>query len=264
MGNISAYIDETFWGTVYQSHNPYHAGSIYLHYTLEPDAVLSPELSRELFYRIHCELEKPLQILLNSENTEISAFLEAGGFQRMRRTYCLEVWPACIRFPLTETVELLEISQDSPEYIQCAKLLYQQYGDKHAAINPLTADFPAFCKVLPETVLYQAENGQILHFAFVEENEIAYVGTTEPSLFSKFAAALVVRLFRKNETLYFEADDCDPEAMALKAFFSTAKQNLLIPSYAKSTGLKSVAFWITQICFQQYIVVSCTRLHPPL
>lgn len=220
------YTDEIFWGTVYQDGNPYHTGNIYLHYTLEPNASLSPELSRELFQRIHALLERPLQILLHAEAADISAFLEAGGFQRVRRTYCLEVWPACIRFPLSETVELLEISQDSPAYIQCAKLLYQQYADKHAAVNPLTADFPTFCKVLPETVLFQAENGRILHFAFVEENEIAYVGSTAPAGFPEFAATLVARLFRENEDLYFEADDCDPEAMALKALFSDSETSI--------------------------------------
>ena len=216
----------TYWGSVYQDRNPYHAGNIYLHYTLEPGASLSPDFGRDLFRRIHQELDQPLQILLGSGKTDISTFLEAGGFQRVRRTYCMEVWPECIDFPMREAVELLEIGMDSPIYAQCTKLLYRQYADKHAAINPLTADFATFCTVLPEKVFCQEENGQIVHFAFVDENEIAYVGSTVPADFTEFAASLVASLFREYEDLYFEADDCDAEAMTLRTLFADSETNI--------------------------------------
>ena len=72
---------------------------------------------------------------------------------------------------------------------------------------------------MPEEAYYDYREGEICHIAFVEENEIAYVGTREQSSFKGFITGVVLAIFEKYEELFFECDDCDKAAMMLKELF---------------------------------------------
>lgn len=85
----------------------------------------------------------------------------------------------------------------------------------HQAINPLTASFEEFVEILPNEVYFVDEK----NFAFVEDNEIAYVLCEETSAGDDFLLVLCHALFCKYETIVFEADDVDPIAMRLKNKF---------------------------------------------
>ena len=91
----------------------------------------------------------------------------------------------------------------------------------------MTAGEAEFFARLPESALCQIENGKVLHFAFVEDGEIAYAGTVETCSFPSFAQSLLARQFRTHDTLYFECDDCDPAAMMLKAFIHTEEKGVV-------------------------------------
>lgn len=114
----------------------------------------------------------------------------------------------------------MEIKRGHSAYQACCELLYNGYIQCHKAINPLTADKEVFSCILPETVLLYQENGEILHVAFVEENEIAYTGTIRQPGFHYFAQTLLSRMLAKYSSITFECDDCDPTAMELRAFFN--------------------------------------------
>lgn len=76
----------------------------------------------------------------------------------------------------------------------------------------------------PRTAFCHAEEGNIVHFAFVQPNdedyEIAYVGTTRPADFKVFAKSLMGELFRERGLITAECDDVDPAAMTLKSLFA--------------------------------------------
>lgn len=134
----------------------------------------------------------------------------------MRRCYEMEVTEKDMTAVLTGSVPLRQYTKGEPAYNACCELLYTRYHENHKAINPLTADYETFCQQIPETVYCQD-----MHFAFIEGNEIAYVGSMDESGFIEFAQNLVTVLFKKYEEIFFECDDSDNAAMALRSLFVT-------------------------------------------
>lgn len=197
--------------------NPYHTQNYYLDLELKQYDTVN---SKELFRLLRSELSRPLQVMLYSWETEKCAFLTAGGFQKRRQCYEMEVTTTDLKVPAKDSVQIIEIGRNDSAYQTCCELLYGCYIKTHEAINPLTADKKSFYSKLPNTVILQQENGEILHFAFVEENEIAYIGTSRQSNFHSFAETLFSRMLAKYNSVSFECDDCDPVAMELIAFFN--------------------------------------------
>ena len=72
---------------------------------------------------------------------------------------------------------------------------------------------------LHSSVAYFCMDGKIACFAFVEDDEIAYVYGENVQFFHKFAQMLVTELLQKYGVITFEADDCDEIAMELKSMF---------------------------------------------
>ena len=207
-------------GTVETYQNPFHRGNCYLRvhlplWDLEEDA-----LSRELFVHIQKEVGKPLQVMVDSTSTQLVRFLLAGGFQCRRKCYERDFTVHDLRKPLQMTVPFQEASAGFPAFLECARLLYEQYREKHAGVNPLTATLEEFIEELPGSVLYQQEDGTITQFAFVEGNEIAYVGSVKSERYLPFLQTVTANLLEMYGRVEFEADDADPEAMALKALFA--------------------------------------------
>ncbi len=207
-------------GTLEVYTNEFHGQNQYVRLRLtEYDA----RLAAPLFARLQAAVGRPLQVMLPSGETEQAAFLMAGGFERKRRCYELEVTAAEL-VGAESAVPLKTAQRAQPEYDRCCRLLFERYQQNHAAVNPLTADFAPFCAALPAKALYQETAGQIVHAAFVEGNEIAYLTGADETGVRPFAAAIVAALFAEHETICFECDDCDGAAMALKGLFRVGEQ----------------------------------------
>lgn len=209
-------------GCIAVSRNFFHAQHCYLKLGLTQ---YDPAIAKELFRLLRQELGSPLQVMLYASQNEQCEFLSAGGFQRKRRCYEIEVSASDLITPAAETVPLTIITKDDPFYQTCCKLLYSCYAKTHEKVSPLTADFHIFCRDLPVTVLCQRESANVIHFAFTEENEIAYTGTLCQRDFHHFAEALLCRMLRMYGSISFECDDCDPTAMELKGFFAIPERD---------------------------------------
>ena len=207
-------------GCITISDNPFHNTHRYLNLGLTQ---YDPSIAKDLFSRLRKELRQPLQIMLYS-TPEVHNFLTAGGFERKRRCYELEVASSDLVVPLTPTVELHTAQKGSTLYDTCCDLLYAYYSATHEAVSPLTATQEVFCTNLPETVVCYVEDGKPVHYAFIAPDEvgceIAYVGTTDLSSFSGFMQTLVHELFQKCNSLAAECDDTDPAAMQLMQLFN--------------------------------------------
>jgi len=155
---------------------------------------------------------------------EMYNFLTAGGFERKRRCYELEVTSSDLAVPLIPAVELHAAQKGSALYNTCCDLLYAYYSATHDAVSPLTVTQEVFCTTLPETVVCCVEDGKPVHYAFIEPDkvgyEIAYVGTTDFSSFPGFTQTLVHELFQKCNFLTAECDDTDPAATQLMQLFT--------------------------------------------
>ncbi len=209
-------------GFVSTRRNPFHARTCYLNLEL---TWYEPPCAEELFKLLRAELHRPLQVMLYSWEREKCSFLVAGGFQRKRRCYEMEVGRKDLTVPIEGDLPKAETVRGETPYSDCCELLYESYAGTHEAVNPLTADRETFCRALPDKVLYAVEDGGIAHFAFADENEIAYVGTVRQSGFRSFACALLAEMFCRYDTVSFECDDCDPAAMELKSFFRTSNED---------------------------------------
>ncbi len=200
--------------------NPLHEGHAYL----KPDLKTSDSsLAKEIFSLLYKEIARPMQIMTYS-TPELYIFLTAGGFVRRRRCLEIEVTVEDRLMKSLPELSLVSISKGQTLYEEACRMLYNYYKETHRAVNPLTADLKSFSQNLPNFVLAQVEEGQILHLAFVEEasdeTEIAYVATTDLSSFEDFSYKLTERLFEKSSGLFFECDDTDPAAMVLKSCFA--------------------------------------------
>lgn len=212
-------------GCIAVSDNPYHDHHCYLNLGLEQ---FDPAIAKELFSLLRSELGRPLQVMLYSWEGRHD-FLTAGGFERRRRCYELEVSTSDLMTPLHASAELHTAVKGSPIYTVCCELLYDYYRKTHASVSSLTVDADTFCATLPMTVMCCIADGKPIHCAFIEpdeiECEIAYVATTNLSSFCGFAQTLVHALFQRCGTLTAECDDTDPAAMILKSMFRTSSDD---------------------------------------
>ena len=207
-------------GCITVSDNPCHNTHRYLNLGLTQ---YDPSIFKDLFSRLRKELGQPLQIMLYSK-LEMYNFLTAGGFERKRRCYELEVTSSDLAVPLIPAVELHTAQKGSALYNTCCDLLHAYYSATHDAVSPLTVTQEVFCTNLPETVVCCVEDGKPVQYAFIEPDEvgyeIAYVGTTDLSSFSSFAQTLVHELFQKCNFLTAECDDTNPAATQLMQLFT--------------------------------------------
>lgn len=214
--SFSVFVGNNCLGQIWTKKNPFHTRNIYLTFRLSSYPL---NVSQPLFSLLQAQLNAPLQVMVSSEEANLIAFLKSGGFHCVRRCYEYELTKDDLIHPLENQLEFRTSFSGSIGYQQCAELLYRQYGTKHELINPLTASFSLFLSALPETVLWYGSEEEPTSFAFIEENEIAYVGTTDLEQFVFFIIAIVHTLFSRYETIIFEADDNDQEATALKNIF---------------------------------------------
>lgn len=73
--------------------------------------------------------------------------------------------------------------------------------------------------MLPTKAIYEQIENEVIHAAFIEENEIAYVCTKDKDRFLSFMNAAVRQLFTEYESITFECDDCDWAAMKVLDLF---------------------------------------------
>ena len=210
-GYFDIFKNGAFIGKVSLSENDFHNQNIYLKF----DFVLSDEGDcRELFSKIYAAVKRPLQAMLYSNDEETAKMLSLGGFELKRKCYETEAEKADYLGNIINS-EPLFTQRGEEKYKKFAKLLYDNYIEQHKDINPFSAGYSSFCEKLPESVYYdESEN-----FAFIEENEIAYIYASDTASFKNFAESAVSLIFEKYETVCFESDDNDFTAMLLKSLF---------------------------------------------
>lgn len=193
--------------------NKFHSGHLYLRLGE------AEELSRDRFDRLIAEHGKPLQTALPSNDAEKIRLLKDCGFILKRRCFETEAGRDDLLLLLPAApVRIVEARRGTREYGACARRLYEYYRRTHEGVNPLTASCEEFETALPELALFSGGTG-----AFVEDNEIAYLYCRSTRSFPDFAGALLKYLFARYERVFFEADDTDPAATALRAMFRVSE-----------------------------------------
>ena len=184
--------------------NAFHDNNIYIDFEDEDMESLSS------FRDLADTYGRPLQLMLDGRDALKRNFVSENGFKLMRTCYVCEFSFSDMRIrPCHAKVKRTVKNRDF------SWAYYIHYKKMHQAINPLTATFEEFVKILPDEVYYHDEK----NFAFVEDNEIAYVLAEDSLIGDDFLLALCQAIFSNYETIAFEADDVDPIAMRLKNNF---------------------------------------------
>lgn len=213
--DYEVFLDGVSVGQIKTHSNPFHGRNCYL----------KLELSRldfdasELFDGLYAQRQRPLHTMLPHNEQALAGFLRTGGFRLRRRCFPMRVKKEELLKPIAAAA-LTEFVSGQPEYETACHLLYDQYARDHAPISPLTADFEVFCSALPSQVVCSMADGTIRQYAFLDQNEVAYMGSEALSGFPAFAGAVLARLFEAYDEVVFEADDIDRVAMVMRSFFT--------------------------------------------
>ena len=202
-------------GTISFKANPLHNKHCYLDLQFESiegiDAIT-------VFEKLKTKVDKPLQVMISSEERKTVSFFEEAGFVCKRKCYEIEAQKK--DYIGGEKDDNLFVAQKGESiYEKCCDMMLDRYILTHNAISPWTGTEKDFYSNLPDMVICDLQDGGVDDFAFVEENEIAYVCGNDVKNFHIFAETLLTKMFRKYETITFEADDCDEYAMVLKSLF---------------------------------------------
>lgn len=207
-------------GIITLSHNSFHTRNLYLQLDFSTyDAKNSADIFKQLWKEQ--KDEKCFQIMCDSSQTEFIRFIENAGFICKRRCFESEVTENDRKPGKGLLMEIQQYGNKNSKYQEACELLYHQYAARHEAVNPLTASYNDFINILPMQIYAEVSENQIQNFAFMEENEIAYIGSVNKETYSAFLASVVKQLFSEYDTICFESDDTDPEAMQLKELFDT-------------------------------------------
>lgn len=196
--------------------NPLHNTNYYLDVNFEGIKI---DNAKEVFDEFAKDLDKSLQVMLSSEATEKIEILKAAGFVCKRRCYEIEAREQDYIGGSSEgKVQYAYVGEDM--YEQCRELMLDRYILTHKEISPWTGSKEDFWPELPECVAYFDTDGKPSSFAFIEDEEIAYVYGKDLQAFRAFAKGLIAEMFGKYKSITFEADDCDTFAMELKSMFT--------------------------------------------
>lgn len=203
-------------GSIKYSINPHHNGHYYLKLHLHKYDI---GIAKEIFASVSSRLDKPLQMMLESTEKESVSFIQEAGFCCKRKCYETEALKQDYVGEMTAE-SLSRATKGNSVYEACCDIMLDRYIVTHNRISPWTGTKTSFFMLLPQIVFYEQDGDKIKNFAFVEDNEIAYVYGTDRISFNNFAQRLITELFKENETILFEADDCDEYALELRKLFA--------------------------------------------
>lgn len=195
--------------------NPLHNENYYLDMDF---AGIDVTNAKKIFDEIAQSLDKPLQVMISSEEVDKIEILKSADFICKRKCYEVEAWKQDYIGGSGEG-KLLYSFAGEETYEQCRELMLNRYILTHRNVSPWTGTKEEFFSELPECIAFFCMDGKLTGFAFVEDDEIAYVWGENVQVFHKFAQRLVIELFQRYEVIAFEADDCDEIAMELRSMF---------------------------------------------
>lgn len=194
--------------------NHFHKKNIYIDFDLDD----MKNINRDSFKAISEEDHAPLQMMIDGYDTKKKDFIEENGFKRVRTCYGMIVRKNDMPTKSIAKLDLLHAKEGEAIYDELAKIYFDYYKKTHKSINPLSVDFEEFKEILTKEVYYNEESS--INLAFVEDNEVAYVYTSDLDKADDFFKSLCEKLFNNYEEIFFEADDVDASAMQLKNIFS--------------------------------------------
>ena len=194
--------------------NAFHNRNVYIDFEYED---LKGEKT-DPFLEIYNSRGASLQFMVDSSETFKRDIAKKWGFKKMRSCYSLEVTKDDLISHENRTIKICEANLEDEIYESLSKIYFDYYRSSHEAINSVSASFNEFKDILPDKIYFNQDDG--MSFAFIDNNEIAYVYSDNLEIAGDFFCTVAEKMFCDYDTIFFEADDVDECAMRLKNIFS--------------------------------------------
>ncbi len=215
LNSIYVYDDLKKIGSIKYKFNKFHTNNVYLQLHLNSFSFDGGQL----FNILATHFNKNLQINEYSNEKELINFIKANGFVLKRKCYECSYTEKELK-DRTESKQYLNlVHKNDSIYQEALQLLYEKYKRDHESINPLTCSFKEFSLNIPSHATVQLIDNCVVNYAFIDKNEIAYIGSNKIETLRLFSNQVIKTIFKKYPIVEFEADDCDLEAMTLKDMF---------------------------------------------
>ncbi|HNZ50025.1 MAG TPA: hypothetical protein PLR16_02605 [Bacilli bacterium] len=195
--------------------NIFHTNNQYLY----PIKQTFNNLNKTRIKAIKTHLNKPLQVMLESTETDIINNLLKLGFILKRETFEREFKKEDLIIHDYKQVDVKSFTRNSQEFEKIAKYAFDYYLETHQDINAFTGTFSDFVTIIPNKVIYQEENKKVKNLVFIDENELCYITSNDKNSFIDFALTVINKMFNEFESIMFEFDSTDKVAMILKKLF---------------------------------------------
>lgn len=210
-------INDRFQGCFIAYDNRFHKNNKYIY----PKTNIIGEVNiKDVFKSIRKYFNRPLQIMISSNQTEVISNIINAGFKLKRKTYECKFEQKDIKINIAERVSVKLINTNDELYEEVVQKVYDHYTETHKNISSLTVNLDEFRSVLPKEVYVNVINDKLLNYAFVETNELCYMGSEDINTFDSFAYTIIKKMFKINKKINFEIDDTDDVAMRFKNLFS--------------------------------------------
>lgn len=194
--------DQKLLGTISPYQNEFHNTCVYLKIKLNSFPNFSP------FEKIKKIEDKPLQVMIESSETELIKYLTSNGFECKRHCFCPKFTKTDLKDKLQSDYPIHYFSSEDSIYQKCCQLLYQHYIEISKPVSPYTADYETFIENIPNDGFYSLDkNKQVNNVIFIENNEIAYVSSINKETCPAFCQSVLKRIFSKYDQTFFEADE---------------------------------------------------------
>lgn len=212
---LLVYQDRRIIGSVTLYDLPEYSANHYLKLDLD---TLDRDSGPELLHRVRMIAHKPMLVKVSSDDLSMVRFLTASGFSCKRRRYRVKAGMDDY-IANTGSVVLHEASRGQRDYARCCRKLYEHHLACYGSVEPWTAGFDAFSRMLPEKVVYSVNRGDIGSAAFVDRSEVVGICGLNKRSLRNFAQCLAISLLLRYETVCFEYDSCDWASMVLQSLF---------------------------------------------
>lgn len=197
--------------------NNFHRINKYIHPINETFENLNKE---EIFKTISTYFNKPLQVMIDSNEREIINVLNQVGFSLKRQSFEREFKIFDMK-PVDEVklIELKMFQKNSKHYDEASLIAFNHYVKTHKNVSPLTATLEQFKKILPDHVVCQVVDDKIINLCFIEKNELCYLSSINEEAFKEFSVSVIKYMLSKHEAITFEVDSTDILGMKFKSLF---------------------------------------------
>ena len=209
--------------------NSFHETNLYISPTSN---LIDHDNSKEILKNIAKTANRHIQLMTDSAEKEIIEKIENIGFKLMRETYELEYNPNDLKeFENKSYVIIEKYTKGLEEYNEAAIIAFNYYIETHLNINTLTASFEEFKEILPDEVICEIKDNEIINLVFVENNELCYFSSMGNESYDSFLLEVIQLLFQKHNFIFAEVDSTDKIALQFKYLFNESDEESSFNTY---------------------------------